>query len=100
MFAGRVQNDITDCGCTHHQLCEHQVQLLKGGHGQSRLHYSHGVDVIMAVSDLWLVTSLEAARKQRGQATPLRLLHLGRHGCDGDLTRNILLKEQDKKKAS
>lgn len=49
--------------CTHHQLSEHGVQLLKGGHRQSGLQYSHSVDVVMAVGDLWLVTSFETARK-------------------------------------
>lgn len=48
---------------THHQLSEHRVQLLRGGHGQSGLQYSRSVHVIMAVGDLWLVASFEAARK-------------------------------------
>lgn len=63
----------------HHQLCEDDVELLRGGHGQVGLQGHHYGHVIMAVSDLWLVVVLEATRKERGQTPPLRLLYPCNH---------------------
>lgn len=65
---------------THHQLCEHDVQLLGGRHGEWGLQGHHTVNVIMAVSDLGLVVSLEATREQTRQAPPSVLLFPRNHG--------------------
>lgn len=65
---------------THHQLCEHDVQLLGGGQGEGGLQGHHTVNVIMAVSDFRLVASLEATREQIRQAPPLVLLFPRNHG--------------------
>lgn len=72
---------------THHQLSEHGVQLLDGGHGQVGLQHSYGLGVVLAVGDLWLVAPFEAARKQRGQAPLLGLLHPGRHSYSWGFAR-------------
>lgn len=79
VFGGHVQSR-TGLSGTHHQLREHGVQLLRRGHGQGGLQCRHGVDIVVAVGDLWLVTSAEAAEEQRGQATPLGLLRSRCHG--------------------
>lgn len=68
------------CSCSHHQLNEHRLHLLRGGHGQGGLQHSHRIDIIMAVGDRWLVTFFEAAGKYGGLATPLELHLLRCHG--------------------
>lgn len=73
----------------HHQLCEDDVQLLGGGPGQGGLQGHHVGRVIMAVGDLWLVASFEAAREKRRQAPPLMLLYPRNHG-------DLLLKHRRK----
>lgn len=64
----------------HHQLCEDDVQLLRGGHGRNGLQGHHVGWVIMAVGDLWLVVSFEATREKRRQASSLMLLYPCNHG--------------------
>ena len=77
--------DICGCCCsTHHQLSEHGVQLLRGGHGQAGLQHGHGVAVVVEVGDLWGFAAFEAAGKYGGQAAALRLLQPGRHGYSED----------------
>lgn len=78
--SGTELKRVVDQTLPHHQLCEDDVQLLRGGHGLDGLHGNHVGHVIMAVSDLWLVVSFEATIEKRRQAPPLMLLYPCTHG--------------------